>query len=180
MRKLWIVVMTLALGFSGAAWASVALALSVEDLTARADVVVRGHVTAQEARWTRGGRIVTTVHLAVDQALKGAPPSAIEIRHPGGRVGDIAQQVSGEVAFTDGEEAVVFLRQHLAGPGTYVVVGMSQGKFHVDRGQPTPLAVQKLDGLGLKRPDTGAIEDRPGESLPLEQLEQRILRAAHP
>ena len=158
--------------------ASVARALSVEELTAQADLVVRGHVTTQQAAWTRSGRIVTTVHLTVDAAIKGQPASTLDVRHVGGHVGQIGQQVSGEVAFTEGEEVVLFLRAHPTVTGTFVVVGMSQGKFHVDRAATTiPGVKQELDGLGLLT-ESGHVEDRPGERLSLQQLIDRVARAA--
>lgn len=179
MRKLsWTAAFLGVLALAGAARASVALALSVEDLTSKADAVVRGHVTGQQAQWTRSGRIVTTVHVAVDATLKGAAPAAIDVRHTGGHVGDIGQQVIGEVGFTDGEEVVLFLRRHPADAKTFTVIGLSQGKFHVERSQAEVRAVQKLDGLGLRNPVDGHIEDKPGESLPLRELEQRIAKAA--
>jgi hypothetical protein len=163
---------------SPAAHASVAKALTVEELTAQADLVVRGHVTTQEAAWTRSGRIVTTVHLAVDAGIKGQPPETVDVRHVGGHVGQIGQQVSGEVAFTPGEEVVLFLRAHPTVTGTFVVVGMSQGKFHVDRGASiVPGVKQELDGLGLLT-ESGKVEDRPGERLSLQELVDRVGRAA--
>ena len=165
---------------AGTARASVAIALSVEELTQKSDLVVRGHVTSQESAWTRSGRIVTTVHLAVDSSLKGQAPATVDIRHTGGHVGDVGQQVSGEVAFANGEEVVVFLRRRPGSTTAFGVVGMSQGKFRVDRATSTPVATQKLEGLGLMRPSDHAIEDRPGASLPLGELEQRIARAAAP
>lgn len=158
--------------------ASVARALTVEELTQQADLVVRGHVVGTESAWTRGGRIVTTVQLAVDAGLKGNAPQTLLVRHAGGHVGQIGQQVSGEVAFTPGEEVVLFLRAHPAGGGSYQVVGMSQGKFRVARqGLEVPGAQQELSGLGLLV-EGGKVEDRPGEKLTLPQLQDRVARAA--
>jgi hypothetical protein len=178
MRSLTLLPLMICLVAPARASASVALALSVEQLTLRADLVVRGHVVGQESAWTRGGRIVTTVHLAVDAALKGQASGTVKLVHLGGHVGDIGQQVSGEVAFTQGEEVVVFLRVRSHQPQLFQVLGMSQGKFTVDRTGPVATARQGLEGLGLIARPGGSIEERPGTAVALPQLLSRISRAA--
>jgi hypothetical protein len=181
MRKLlFVLAVALGLGLAAPARASVALAMDVDRLTRGSTLVVRGHVASQAATWTRAGRIVTTVKLTVDAALKGQAPTELQVRHLGGHVGNIGQQVEGEVRFTDGEEVVVFLRAHPTVRGVYQVVGMSQGKFHLDRSATTVLATQHLDGLGRVAQPGAAIDDSPGTSLSLPELEQRVTKAAAP
>jgi len=181
MRSLAAIAVSLALLASAApASASVALDLSIEQLTAKADVVVRGKVVGQESAWTRGGRIVTTVHLAVEAALKGQSSGTVALEHLGGHVGDIGQQISGEVAFQNGEEVVVFLRAPKQPGSKYRVVGMSQGKFHLTHQGASIIAKQSLDGLGLIRKPGGAIEEQPGQAISLEALRARISAAAAP
>ena len=161
-----------------AAHASVALELSLEQLAQRADVVVRGRVNAQQAAWTRGGRIVTTVSVAVDEVLKGAAAQNVEVRHLGGHVGDIGQQVSGEVSFAPGEEVVLFLHAHPSVKGAFAVVGMSQGKFHLERAGDKVTARQDLSGLGLVAAPGAPIQDKRAEPLTLDELRARVKAAA--
>lgn len=170
----------LALASARPARASVALELSVEQLTEKADLVVQGHVLGQQAAWTRGGRIVTIAHIAVDSVLKGAASGTVEVAHLGGHVGDIGQQVSGEVSFREGEEVLLFLEARRHQPGIYRVVGMSQGKFTLDRTGEMVIAHQSLDGLGLIAKPGGRIQEPAGASIPLAQLAARVARAVKP
>ena len=171
----------LVLAVAANAHASVAMSLSVEDMTDRADLIVRGKVTSQESQWTRAGRIVTTVHLAVDSGLKGQAPQTIDVEHRGGHVGKIGQQVEGEVAFTDGEEVLLFLRARPNVANRYVVIGLNQGKFHIERSATSVMATQKLDGLGLVQKPGGPITDATGgAALPLNELEARVTAHLHP
>jgi hypothetical protein len=166
--------MALLLGCSVAS-ASVVQALSVEDMSARADLIVQGLVLDQQAAWTRGGRIFTTVRVQVSSRLKGQSDDVIEVKHLGGIVGGVGQQVEGEAHFQNGQAVLLFLkRTPLHGTPSYRVVGLSQGKFLVKTGPLGTSAVQDLRGLGTIAQRGAPIVDPPGESIPLEQLEARI------
>ena len=170
----------LVLAIAAPARASVAMAMSVEDLTDKADLVVRGKVLSQESQWTRAGRIVTTVHVVVDAGLKGQAPKTIDVEHRGGHVGKIAQQVEGEVAFADGEEVLLFLKPRAGSTTRFGVVGLGQGKFHIERSATSVVAKQKLEGLGLVQKPGGPIDDKKtGESLSLDELESRVTAQLH-
>ncbi len=162
---------------AGVAGASVVIPLSIEQLAQKAEVVVRGRVTAQHADWTRGGRIVTTTTLAVTEALKGQPDAQVEVRSLGGSVGGVGQQVAGEVHFASGEEVVVFLRPTGLQGGSYAVVGMAQGKFAVSTRAQGPVATQSLEGLGFVDEPGQPVVERAAEPLPLADLSARIRRA---
>lgn len=114
-----------------AAFATTLMYRDLPELSRTSDAVVRGKVLETKSRWTSdGSRIVTDVTVEVAETLKGAPAKKVTIVQPGGQVGDLGQKVSGLATFQQGEEVVVFLEQR--GPA-FVVNGMAQGKFRVER-----------------------------------------------
>jgi hypothetical protein len=112
--------------------ATTLLAQDLAELSQSADAIVRGTVRELESRWTGDRmRIVTQVEVEVAEALKGAPGASVTIVQPGGVVGDIGQKVSGLASFERGEEVVLFLERRPG--GIFLVSGMAQGKFRVER-----------------------------------------------
>jgi hypothetical protein len=142
------------------------LETSVEETTRGADAVVRGKVLRTAARWI-GGRIVTEAEIAVASAWKGAPGERITVAVPGGRVGDLAQRVSGSPTFRPEEEVVVFATR--AGPGRWGVAGLAQGKYRVEAGQARP----DLSGVRFETRPL-AQGERPVSAMPVEELERRV------
>jgi hypothetical protein len=175
MRLLRAIAVVVLLSLPAAARASIAMPLSVAALSQKADLVVRGTVLRQSAAWTRAGRIVTATELAVKEAWKGTPPEHLTVRHWGGKVDDVGQQVAGEVDFQDGEEVVLFLAKTRLTDGSYQVLGMAQGKFTVTATAGQVGAVQHLDGLATLK-DGQATAAQP-QALPVESLKQQVLSA---
>lgn len=127
---MWAAVL-LAVAAVGTAEASTLLKMAVEELAQKSAVIARGKVVRTESRWSGDGmRIITDVELVVSEALKGSPGSVVVVTQPGGRVGDIAQTVSGLAAFSQGEEVLVFLSDPRG--GRYGVEGAVQGKYRLD------------------------------------------------
>src|SRR5690606_35626146 len=93
--------------------ASVAVALSLEELTASADEVVVGESVREVSRYDERGRIVTDVTVEVHDALKGrrGPGEEVELTFLGGAVGDIGMSVPGAARLPLGHEAIVFARR---------------------------------------------------------------------
>lgn len=145
---------------SSAAQAAVVKPLDLPTLTARAQIVALGRVTASEARW-REGRIVTTVAFAPSQTLKGPAQEALQVEILGGEVEGIAQKVSGMPQFEVGEEVVLFLRPKGA---VHQVVGLAQGKFTVSRA--AEVASVRADLQGLTQPKVAAAGVTTLEALP--------------
>ena len=104
----------------------------VADLSRVADLVVRGTVLRTESRWSSDRRtIFTEVEIQVAETLKGSARKSVVIRERGGIVGNIGQRVDGVASFQQGEEVVVFLARRP--DDSFVVEGMAQGKFRVER-----------------------------------------------
>ena len=117
--------------------------MDLPELTRSADVIVHGTVRRLESRWSGDGRlIVTDVEIQVTETLKGEAPGTLVVTQPGGRVGDIAQRVSGLASFTPSEEVVVFLAR--PGGRDFRVVGLAQGKYQVLRSTPGGGKVEAL------------------------------------
>lgn len=161
----------LALLAGAPAAAAVAVPATVERLAREADAVVQGRVERLESRWASDGRhIHTLVTLRTGRVLRGAAGERVVLRVAGGEVGDVGQRVDAAPAFEEGEEAVVFLRREAR--GTYLVHGMAQGKFRVERGQARP----DLSAFAFVAAELPPAERRV-EAMPLAELEERVRSA---
>jgi hypothetical protein len=111
------------------AHASLVRALALEDLTRKADMIVLGTPTEQQARRHIDGKlIVTDYSVQVDQALKGDAKrgKAIVMTVLGGTLDGIAVQVPGEAGLELGKRVLLFLYRAPMS-GDLRAVGMSQG-----------------------------------------------------
>lgn len=108
--------------------------LAVSELAGKADLIVEGRVLGKVSLRDDAGRIYTKVQIHVSEVWKGSPPASstsnlLTIVQGGGTVGDVREEVSGQVQYDLGEEVVAFL---LINPrGEPVTIGLAQGKFHV-------------------------------------------------
>ena len=133
MRKqpLFYFAIALVLTVSTLAQATTVQRLSLEDMTKKASSIVVGKVKDSRAFWS-GKLILTTTTIDVTETIKGQTSRSIQLTTVGGTVGDTTLQVSGMPAFQAGEDAVVFVERS----GSFsTVVGLTQGKFVVDRGE---------------------------------------------
>lgn len=109
--------------------------LTLKELVAQADLIALGRVYTQQARF-RDDRsaIVTDVEFQPEQVLKGIAQvnNSLVITHLGGEVDGIGLQIPGEVSFQAGESTLLFLKRSSTDPTQLRVVGMSQGKYHVE------------------------------------------------
>lgn len=169
------------------AHATIAVKLELADLVEQSDVIAVGTVAKAESRWTDDQRlIVTDVTIDVGDGLLGCSDGeSVTFTVMGGTVGDISQTVAGEAIFRSGEKAVVFLGQRPS--GHLGVIGLSQGKYHVEAipGDDLEVAAPNLGDLTLAEvesvdPSTGkqtvkAI-DVPAhvEPIPLKDLTSQI------
>jgi len=121
------------------AYASTAIALSLEDLVDRSDSVVVALPKSKVSRW-ESGRIVTYTTVAIDTAVAGSGKAgdSMVIRTLGGVVDDIGQITHGEAVLPIDKPVMLFLRAMPASAkaqaGAMVVTGMAQGALPVEIG----------------------------------------------
>lgn len=142
--------------------ASVAVLISLEDLTAASAYVVVATAGEQRSLWEEtpsGRRIVTYTRLAVDRSVAGPAEKELWVRTLGGVVDNIGQSVSGEARLTGGSRALLFLAKVNAG---LVVTAMAQGHYPVVEGEAAGKAtVPRLAGS----PDAGMLLPRRGPTI---------------
>jgi len=128
MAKWWLILSLCGLHFQGAA--TQMRPLSIEQLTQKAQLVLRGTVSSKTCQRDPEGRIYTRIELQVQDAWKGSPKAnPFSFVQGGGVLGEQQVNVAGQEEFTPGEEVVVFLVLNAREEG--VIVGISQGKFRV-------------------------------------------------
>ncbi len=131
--------------------ATIAVKLDVDGLTTSADAVLMGRVKGLQSRW-EGSRIITEVEVEVAMPVMGKVDvgQVVKVQVLGGRVGDLAQAVSGTAAFVPGEDVMLFVERPASLANVNRVVGMSQGKYSVVKGPDERMwAVRDLSGLTL-------------------------------
>lgn len=113
---------------ASSAFASMSVAMSMEELVGDADQVVVGTVVSQQSRWDEHRRIVTDVTIRVEESIKGRATvgQTVVVTRLGGEVGDLGMRVEGEATFEVGERAIVFAEKVARGRALRTV-GMSQG-----------------------------------------------------
>ena len=156
---------------SGNAAATTAVAVDTKFVTKRASVVVLATVVSQESLWNDARtKIYTYTVLDVQDDFKGKTKGKkIEVRQPGGRVGDIACYVPGQATFRKGEKVLAFLRPVKTDKTCFCVVGMAQSKYSV---LEDGTAVRDLNGLHLVGP--GRERVRRESRVPLGDLTERV------
>ena len=112
--------------------AGTVLAMNLEQMTDRADMIFVGRVVGQRADWSADRkRIYTYATFEVDRYLKGGASGSRQatLRLLGGQVGPYLAKVAGMPQFTEGEEVLLFCAGAAARMPT--VLGMSLGKFTI-------------------------------------------------
>ena len=132
----------------GTAEATVALRLSVPQLTAEADVVIRGKVLSSQSSRTADKRsIVTHTEVAVSRVLRGDAPATLRVRQLGGVVDGTAMDLAGNARLGKNEEVILFLK--LDSQYAYVV-GLAQGKFSIGYdARGNEIATRDLSGISF-------------------------------
>ncbi len=152
--------------------------MTVEQLTRASAQVVEAQAVQQWSEWAPNhNTILTYTRFRVTNLLKGAVPAEITVKQLGGRVGDTVVKVAGVRYFRPREQAVLFLHPAMANDGTYVITGLMQGNFHLDRA-----GIATTVTNGIKSPDTytvsaGAVSEYRGTRMTLSELETRVRKA---
>jgi hypothetical protein len=117
------------------AGATITRAVSFDQKVENAASIVLGRCIRQESRWDDARKwILTYSTFQVEKSIKGAGTAEVTIVTPGGRVGDVAQEVIGVPKFREGDEHVLFVRNSQVGP---TVLYLEQGAYRVvqERGE---------------------------------------------
>jgi hypothetical protein len=113
------------------------LAAPTSDRARGAEQVVVGHVASVTPAWHDndfGDRLIVSVlHVIVDETLKGAAQSAVDVEVEGGTIGSLTLRVSDLDTFAPGDRGVFYLQHNRRG-----------GLVPHRRG----LGLQKLDSTG--------------------------------
>src|SRR6185436_10745218 len=135
--------------------ASVVQALSLEEMTHKAEVIVLGVATERQSRYGIDGKlIVTDVSMKVDTTLKGDVKAGQTLIATvlGGRIDDVALQVPGEANLPVGQRVIAFL-YHAPASGDLRVVGMAQGVLALMQKDSTTMVLPGGNGAALMAPD---------------------------
>jgi hypothetical protein len=177
MKKLFRLGLCLSLVGAWGAEATVLLALDLDTLAQKADMVIRAKVLSAQAKKVgeNPGRIMTDIELKSLECWKGTCPEVVTAVVAGGQKGAVEQRLSGSAQFTPGEECVVFLKAH--GRHRFRVLGMAQGKYRLERnadlGEPVAVPEEVKDAeLIYSDIQRKAMPLR--KEMPLSTLRQRV------
>lgn len=155
--------------------ASVVLQLTDQQMTLRADRIVRAKVIRKVSQWMpKQRRIYTFITLLVMDPVKGAKSSQeVVIRQLGGTANGMGMYIPGSANFQLGEEVFVFLEK-IKKSVYHHVMSMSYGKFTVIK-QPkthTYKLVRQLKGVSLatRSKTTGRLQIKHGHDVQAKTL----------
>jgi hypothetical protein len=138
---------------------TLAVALSLEDMTDQSDVIAIGNCVETRSVWVNR-TLVTLATVSVSETLKGAESGNLTVVLPGGadmnRQVPVAMSYPGAPRITPGENVFLFLNSDVDYGLGYNVAGFAQGKFSIvsdEDGQPvvsrdlTRMALQGNNGV---------------------------------
>jgi hypothetical protein len=135
-RNFFLIVSTL-FGLSAARGTTV-VPPTFDQLVSQAEVIFQGAVTDIRSEWAGAGtqrHIVTYVTFRVEDSFKGNLGATYSIRLLGGTVGGDTMVVTDAPKFNVGERDILFVENN--GSQFVPLVGVSHGRFRVDREQVT-------------------------------------------
>jgi hypothetical protein len=150
--------------------------LSLDQLAAGSDAVVRVRCAGAESRWENGS-IWTVTTVEVVETMKGNLPREITVRLPGGRVGHLTAAVEGVPKFNPGDEAVVFLERSRA--GGFTVAGWVEGTFRISSDSRTggETVTQDSSAFAVFDAATRTFRTEGIRRMPIEKFHARIAAA---
>jgi hypothetical protein len=156
--------------------------LDLSQLARAADAVARVRCT-DAASYLERGSVWTRTHFTVIEALKGAPPSQITVRLPGGRSGHIVVSIEAVPRFRPGEEGVLFLEK--LATGDYSVTAWALGAFRIRRNERTgeETVTQDSSAMAVFDPSSRRFVTDGIRDLPLGEFRRRLavaIRASAP
>ena len=161
------------------AGATVLVPTDLGELARDAGAIVRGRVSAIEARWSGGRRsIETVVTVDVEESLKGSLGRTVRFVVPGGTLGRYRSLFVGAPQFAAEERVVLFLGWR--GPSYPYLLGLGQGVFRVAANAnrtgamvtPPPMVAPEAGSARIVRGDLSRVP------MPLAAFEQRVRELA--
>lgn len=127
--------------------ATTMLPMSIEELTDRSSLIIKGTVASIDAyKNEETGVINSKVSIIPEEVLKGQLPSNAQVVVIvwGGTVGDLTMYVPGAPEFNEGERVLLFLNDF---NGEKHVVGLAQGKFSIVETEEGVKAVRDIGDI---------------------------------
>lgn len=138
--------------------ATVVVNETLEEMTHKVPLIVRGHVNRNVAGWdAEHRRIWTWTELTITETIKGKADGVVLFKQPGGETGGIGQAVAGTAKFKEGEDCVVLLFPAPDEPGVWRVYSLAAGKISLVPQAGQLVAQRDLSGLGFASPQTGKV-----------------------
>lgn len=138
--------------------ATVVVKETLEEMTHRVPLIVRGHVNRNVAGWdAEHRRIWTWTEFTVTDTIKGEAPKVLLFKQPGGEVDGMGQAVAGTAKFKENEECVVLLFPAPDEPGVWRVYSLAAGKIALVPMKGKLIAQRDTAGLGFASPSTGKV-----------------------
>jgi len=120
----------------------------LEALAANAERIFVGRCQRASAELIDGS-ISTRYLFTIDDRLKGAADTHVELVLPGGKFQGVLSHIPGMPFFVPGEEVILFLSGENQ-RGSPWPIGLGQGKFRIERTAAKPARVfQELEGLSF-------------------------------
>jgi hypothetical protein len=158
--------------------ATTVIPMSVEELTASAEHVVQARAVEQWSAWAPDhGLILTYTRFQLVNTLKGGLPPTFVVKQMGGRVGAQQTHVAGIRYFNSNEEAVLFLHPAQEKDSTYVIAGLMQGNFRVDRSSGTAIVSNGVPEAHTFSTVTHSVSSYQGSKMTLDELQTRVRQA---
>ncbi len=114
-----------------------------------AERVVVGRVAGVTPVWRVndfGDRLIVSIlHVTVDETLKGAPQSSVDVEVEGGTIDGVTLRVSDQESMSAGDRGVFYLRR--SARGTLVPHLRGQGVLRLDRSDRVPNSSLTLDEI---------------------------------
>jgi hypothetical protein len=155
---------------------TLAVALSVQDMTSQSDVIAIGNCVETKSVWV-DRTLVTLATISVSESLKGSGASTVTVELPGGidanRKIPIAMTYPGAPSVTPGENVFLFLTATGEVGGSYNVTGFSQGKFSIVTDEDGEQMVSRnLAKTSLK--SNNGVRRGGADLMPLAHLKQQV------
>jgi hypothetical protein len=142
-------VLALTVQVAAATAAQDSVAVPLVERARGANQIVVGRVSSVNAAWhvnDFGDRlIVSTLHVVVDETLKGTQQSAVDVDVEGGTIDGVTLHVSDQESFVPGDRAVFYLARNTRGRNVPHLRG--QGTLRLDSTNRVPRSSLTLDEI---------------------------------